>query len=63
MEPSDAVPDTSTWYAGFAAQAEGSSPTYAAWSRAISRDADVLALVDGLPRDRRQPNLVLAAAR
>ncbi|WP_199422191.1 DUF2332 domain-containing protein [Actinotalea solisilvae] len=63
MQPTDAVPGTAAWYAAFAEQAAGSSPTYAAWSRAISRDAEVLARVDGLPRDRRQPNLVLAAAR
>lgn len=63
MQPTDAVPDTAAWYAAFAEQSAGSSPTYATWSRAIARDAEVLALVDGLPRDRRQPNLVLAAAR
>ncbi|MCQ1999685.1 DUF2332 domain-containing protein [Arthrobacter zhaoxinii] len=44
-------------------EARGSSDVYEQWSRGISTDAAVLELIDGLPENKRPPNLVLAAAR
>jgi hypothetical protein len=49
------------WYAEV--QFAGSSPMYAEWSAGIAEDAAVLALIDRLPRPKRQSNLVFAAAR
>lgn len=43
--------------------ARGTSPVYEDWAVGLSEDAEVLALVDTLPRARRQPNLVFACAR
>jgi hypothetical protein len=59
------VGDSSTpeEYARFAEEARDSSACYTEWALAISRDAEVLALIDTLPVLKRQPNLVLAAAR
>ena len=39
------------------------SPTYAAWACGIADDPEILRLIDTLPDAKRQPNLVLAAAR
>ena len=44
-------------------EARGSSSCYEEWARSMAADPDVLALVERLPRSRRQPNLVFAAAR
>lgn len=44
-------------------EAAGVSQTYFEWAAAIAADAEVLALISGLPRIKRQPNLVFAAAR
>nr|WP_231700468.1 DUF2332 domain-containing protein [Arthrobacter sp. zg-Y750] len=58
------APSTAQRYARFARyEARGASEVYEQWCEEISRDAKVLDLIDGLPRDKRQPNLVLAAAR
>lgn len=43
--------------------ARGTSPVYEDWAVGLSGDAEVLGLVDTLPRARRQPNLVFACAR
>lgn len=51
-------------YARFARlEARGNSPCYEAWCAGIAADPDICALIDTLPEARRQPNLVLAAAR
>jgi hypothetical protein len=39
------------------------SPCFRAWGREVAADADVLAFLDALPRPKRQPNLLFAAAR
>lgn len=39
------------------------SPVYRDWAHGIARDDEVLGLILGLPELKRQPNLVLAAAR
>ncbi|MGM7669516.1 DUF2332 domain-containing protein [Microbacterium sp. A93] len=44
-------------------EARGSSSTYEEWSEGLSEDPAALRLVAGLPRPKRQPNLVFAAAR
>lgn len=44
-------------------EARGVSPTYEAWAIGLSEDPDVVDLLATLPRGKRQPNLVFAAAR
>ncbi|MFB9074938.1 DUF2332 domain-containing protein [Citricoccus parietis] len=44
-------------------EAHGSSDVYEDWAANVAEDAEVLELVAGLPRTKRQPNLVFAAAR
>ncbi|WP_139004551.1 DUF2332 domain-containing protein [Arthrobacter crystallopoietes] len=56
--------NTVDWYRNFGLfEARGQSDCYAEWSLAISDDPQLLALIDALPYAKRQPNLVLAAAR
>ncbi|MCC3294032.1 DUF2332 domain-containing protein [Arthrobacter sp. zg-Y411] len=58
------APPTGQRYEQFARlEARGSSELYEQWAMEISRDTEVLELIDGLPRNKRQPNLVLSAAR
>jgi hypothetical protein len=45
------------------AEARGASPLYERLSYAVAEDPDLLALLAALPPERRQPNLLLAAAR
>ncbi|MGV3713029.1 DUF2332 family protein [Pseudolysinimonas sp.] len=55
---------TATGYAKWAAlEASGQSPIYYEWAVGLSADADLISLVDELPRVKKQPNLVFAAAR
>lgn len=44
-------------------EADGSSPQYAAWARAIAANDALIDLIDALPAAKKQPNLVFAAAR
>lgn len=44
-------------------EVRGHSPCYEQWCRGIAGDADVLALIEQLPQEKRQPNLILGAAR
>lgn len=56
--------DTASWYRDFGLQeAAGQSEQYVEWALGISEDREVLALINTLPASKRQPNLVLAAAR
>lgn len=56
--------DTAEIYQGFARlEAQPTSPVYADWAAAVSRDESALGLINSLPRAKRQPNLVFAAAR
>ena len=56
--------DTASRYLRFASgEAHGQSATYEAWAQGVAGDRGVLDLIDGLPEDRRQPNLVFGAAR
>src|SRR5690349_17224974 len=55
---------TAAEYRFFATEmARGSSPLYERLALAVADDRDLLALLDGLPPAKRQPNLLLAAAR
>jgi hypothetical protein len=52
------------WYTEFAErEARGVSPTYARLALAVSRDAQILALLDTVPPGKQQPNLLFAAVR
>ena len=56
--------DTAAGYERFAAaEARGVSPLYEEWAGSIADDDAVLTLIDSLPRPKRQPNVVFAAAR
>jgi hypothetical protein len=55
--------DIAAEYEDFAAYAEGDSPTFAAWSRGVAQDPEVLAWLGDLPAIKHQPHLVFAAAR
>ncbi|NYE38468.1 hypothetical protein F4692_003616 [Nocardioides cavernae] len=50
-------------YRDFAAYAAGDSPCFEEWALAVAEDDEVLAWLSTLPPVKRQPNLVLAAAR
>ncbi|MDQ0632574.1 hypothetical protein QFZ40_000483 [Arthrobacter pascens] len=55
---------TAAWYRHFGlVEAPESSPCYAQWTLGIADDPELLALIDRWPHDKRQPNLLLAAAR
>jgi hypothetical protein len=54
---------TAEAYADFGFEARGSSEVFTDWALAIAHDAEVLARIETLPVPKRQPNLVLAAAR
>jgi hypothetical protein len=65
MEPvADPTTDTGTRYRDFArVEARGLSPLYEAWAGGVADDPIIIALIDELPRAKRQVNLVFAAAR
>jgi hypothetical protein len=55
---------TSDWYRRFAAQdAHGVSPIYEEWALGVADDAEVLGLLERLPLQKRQPNLIFAVSR
>ncbi len=58
---------TAEWYERFAAEssAAGSwgSAIYAEWAHGVAIDPELLALIEGLPRPKRQPVLVFAVSR
>lgn len=54
---------TADWYARAATRdLVGHSALHAAWAAGVADDDEVLALLDGLPRERRQPSLVFSVA-
>lgn len=58
------VDDVSTRYSDFARfEVRGRTPVYLAWARGIADDPETCALIESLPRIKRQPVLVFAAAR
>jgi hypothetical protein len=55
---------TADWYRRFRLlETPDQSELYADWAAGVEGDAEVLALIIGLPRPKRQPNLVFASAR
>jgi hypothetical protein len=62
--PAEAGGRTAAWYRHFGSvEAPGSSPCYAEWTLGIADDPELIARIDRWPHDKRQPNLLLAAAR
>ena len=55
--------ETAEDYRDFGDRQAGDSPCFTTWALGIAGDPEVLALIDTLPPGKRQPNLVLAAAR
>jgi hypothetical protein len=50
-------------YREFAAREAGRSPLYAEWAAGVAGDDELLGWLSGLPRGKRQPNLVFASVR
>ena len=59
----DPVLGTAENYRAFAEEARGRSPQYEALAHAVAGDGGVLRFLDSLPKPKRQPNLLFAAAR
>ncbi len=56
--------DTADWYRNFAEiECKGQSELFADWAGGISDDREVLDLIDSLPLQKRQPNLIFAVSR
>jgi len=53
---------TADWYARASRELAAHSPLHAAWAAGVAGDDDILALLDRLPRERRQPSLVFSVA-
>jgi hypothetical protein len=55
---------TSEWYTRFATrEARGQSALYEEWALGVAADPELLAALDGLPPQRRQPALLFAVSR
>lgn len=54
---------TAGWYARAAVELAETSELQVAWARGVAGDPDVVALIDELPRERRQPSLLFSVAR
>lgn len=56
--------DTATWYRSFGErEARGQSAIYEQWAQGVADDSALIALIDELPLQKRQPNLIFACAR
>src|SRR5664280_3587676 len=56
--------DTADWYEYCSTkEARGQSSCYEEWAAGIASDDELLTLIDTLPEEKRQPNLILASAR
>ncbi|MES1212625.1 MAG: DUF2332 family protein, partial [Leifsonia sp.] len=53
---------TAEWYQRAAQELAGTSELQVAWARLVADDAELLALVDRLPRQHRQPSLLFSVA-
>lgn len=63
-QPGPAQWNTAQWYRHFGTvDAPASSPCYAEWSVGIAGDAELIRRIDRWPHNKRQPLLILAAAR
>lgn len=55
---------TADWYRVFGeVEARGQSAIYEEWAQGVATDTGLIALIDELPLQKRQPNLVFATAR
>ena len=64
MSPAPEPPGTADWYRHFGTiDAPGNSACYAEWSTAIADDPELIRRIDEWPHNKRQPLLMLAAAR
>ncbi len=59
----DPALDTADNYRRFADEARGRSPQYEALAHAVASDGALLRFLESLPKPKRQPNLLFAAAR
>jgi Uncharacterized protein conserved in bacteria (DUF2332) len=50
-------------YRRFATEEAGRSPLYAEWAAGVAADPEILSWLAGLPRGKRQPNLLFASLR
>ncbi len=58
------TPTTAEWYLRFAGtEASAQSPTYDEWARGVAADPEIIALLEALPEQKRQPALVFSCAR
>ncbi len=56
--------ETSVWYRDFGLlEARGQSAIYEEWALGVAGDAAIIDLIDSLPLQKRQPNLIFACAR
>jgi hypothetical protein len=63
-ERSTAERSTAEWYRSFAErEARGQSALYEEWALGVAADAELRALLEQLPLQKRQPNLIFAVAR
>ena len=59
-----AVRDTAEWYQTFAeVEARGQSAVYFDWATGVAGDPDIRELIERMPLQKRQPNLVFAVSR
>jgi len=62
-ERSPAERDTAEWYRAFAEEARGQSAIYEDWALSVASDRRLIALIERLPLQKRQPNLLFATSR
>jgi hypothetical protein len=63
-DPAAGAPSTAEWYRNFGTvDAPGNSACYAEWSVRIADDPELIGRIDAWPHNKRQPLLMLAAAR
>ena len=56
--------DTAEWYRSFGEiEARGQSAVYEEWALALAADPELIRVIDGLPLQKRQPNLIFAVSR
>jgi hypothetical protein len=58
------VRDTTEWYRSFGAvEARGQSAIYEEWALSIAEDSKLIGVIERLPLQKRQPNLIFAVSR
>jgi hypothetical protein len=56
--------DSAGWYRDFGLlEARGQSAIYEEWALGVADDSEIISLIDTLPLQKRQPNLIFACAR